>query len=219
VNREPAEALIERIAAGAEPVRPLRPPLTRALLTAGTLLALIIAAIWWLGDTRQLSARYPGREWLMAIELTTMVGTALLAIAGAFSLTVPGESKRGWLAAPLAPALVWLLLAGITCWHDWQQRGAGDWRLANSLDCLLFVLAVGLALVVPLLWRLSRAHPIDPAPVALLGALGAASLAAAMLHFFHPHSVTFLDLAVHVAAMLLVIGAVALLPRPALQPG
>jgi len=218
MSAQRADSLIERLAAGAEPVRPLRPPLARALVTAGALLALGGMAIWWLGDTGQLTTRYRGREWLMALELAALLATALLAIVGAFRFAVPGGGGRGWLVAPLVPSLLWLLLAGVTCWTDWDRRGAGGWKLAHSWDCLLFVIGVGLAVAAPLLWRLSRARPIDPAPVAVLGGLGAASLATAMLHFFHPRTVTFLDLSIHVAAMLLVIGAIALLRRPVLRP-
>jgi hypothetical protein len=65
-------------------------------------------------------------------------------------------------------------------------------------------------------WRLSRAAPIDPLPVAALGGLGAAALAAFLLQFFCPSAVTFLDLAVHLAAIAIVIGLTALLRCPIL---
>ena len=70
----------------------------------------------------------------------------------------------------------------------------------------------------PLLWLLSRARPIDPAPVALLGGLGAAALAAFLLQFFHPFQVTFIDLAFHLLAVTIVIGGAALVRRRALRP-
>jgi hypothetical protein len=70
----------------------------------------------------------------------------------------------------------------------------------------------------PLLWRLSRASPIEPLPVALLGGLGAAALAAFLLQFFHPFAVTFIDLAVHLVSIGLVVGVAALLRRRTLSP-
>jgi hypothetical protein len=65
---------------------------------------------------------------------------------------------------------------------------------------------------------LSRARPIDPLPVALLGGLGTAALSAFVLLFFHQTAVTFIDLAVHLVAILLVMGAAAMLRRQTLSP-
>jgi hypothetical protein len=69
-----------------------------------------------------------------------------------------------------------------------------------------------------LLWLLARARPIEPVPVALTAGLGIAALAAFLLQFFHPFAVTFLDLATHLAAVLLVVGAATLFNRRALAP-
>lgn len=215
---EPTEQLIDRLAGAAPAVRPLRPPLRRAALAGGALLLGVGLLVWWLGDMGQLGARYQRREAMMALELAAMAATGLTAIAAAFSLAVPGGGSRRWLLAPLPPACLWLTLAGMTCWSDLQQRGARHWQYDHSIDCLLFIAGVGTILGLPLFWRLSRARPLDPLPVAALGALGTTSLAAAMLHFFHPFAVTFPDLAVHVAAILLVIASAALLRRTALRP-
>ena len=56
-----------------------------------------------------------------------------------------------------------------------------------------------------LFWMLRRARPIAPLPVAALGTLGVAATAAFMLQFFHPFDVTVIDLALHLAAVGLVI--------------
>jgi hypothetical protein len=55
-------------------------------------------------------------------------------------------------------------------------------------------------------------------PVAVLGGLGTAAIAAFLLLFFHDTAVTFIDLAMHLAAILLVVGAAALLRRQTLSP-
>jgi hypothetical protein len=86
------------------------------------------------------------------------------------------------------------------------------------MDCLIFILATSVVLGAPLLWRLSRASPIEPLPVAVLGGLGTAALAAFLLQFFHPFAVTFIDLAVHLSAIGLVVGATAFLNRRMLSP-
>jgi hypothetical protein len=99
-----------------------------------------------------------------------------------------------------------------------MRSGSSGWEIGHSVDCLLFIIANSLLLGAPLIWRLSRARPIEPLPVALLGGLGTAALAAFLLQFFHPFAVTFIDLAVHVVAILLVVSAAALINRRALAP-
>jgi ABC-type thiamin/hydroxymethylpyrimidine transport system permease subunit len=77
---------------------------------------------------------------------------------------------------------------------------------------------VSLPLGATLVWLLSRARPIDPLPVAMLGGLGTAAIAAFILQFFHPFAVTFVDLAIHLVAIAAVVGVTALLNRRTLSP-
>jgi hypothetical protein len=209
--------LVAMLAADARPVRVLAPPLERALATLAAVALAGALAVWLAGDVGGMLARYAGREAWMAIEIVAMAATGLLAVAGAFFLSVPGGS-RGWLLAPLPPFALWLALSGLGCYADPIRQEPSGPALGHSMDCLGFILAAGLGLGAPLLWRLSRARPIDPMPVALLAGLGAAALAALLLQFFHPFAVTFLDLAVHLAAILLVVAAAAALRRRALAP-
>lgn len=213
----PTDELIEALAAEARPVRPLAGPMKRALATLAVAAVVGGLVILGLGDARQLLARYSGREALMALEMAAMLATGLLAVVGAFFVSVPGRSKQ-WLLTPLPPFLVWLLLSGLGCYGELVQRGSSGWEIGHSIDCLLFIVATSLLLGAPLIWRLSRATPIEPLPVAVLGGLGTAALAGFLLQFFHPFAVTFIDLAVHVAAILLVVSAAALINRRALAP-
>ena len=153
----------------------------------------------------------------MVAETTAMLATGIIAVCGAFALSVPGGS-RFWLGAAGAALLAWLLLSGAGCWDLIASQSAGTWRLNGHPDCFYFIVAAGAAVGLPLLWLLSRARPIDPAPVALLGGLGAAALAAFLLQFFHPFQVTFIDLAFHLLAVTIVIGGAALVRRRALRP-
>ncbi|HVM36840.1 MAG TPA: NrsF family protein [Sphingomicrobium sp.] len=210
------DALIDALASDAQPVRPLRSPLKRALSWLIAVAALSGALIPAVADVGQLAARYSGREALMVVELSAMLATASLAILGAFFIAIPGRSRR-WLLAPVAPFLAWLLLAGAGCFQLFASTGSTGGGVADSLDCLFFILLASLLLGAPLIWLLARARPLEPLPVALLGGLGTAALAAFMLQFFHPFAVTFVDLAVHVLAIALVVAASALLNRRALS--
>jgi apolipoprotein N-acyltransferase len=81
-----------------------------------------------------------------------------------------------------------------------------------------FIVGSSLLLGVPLTWLLSRARPIEPLPVALLGGLGAAALGAFTLQFFHPFAVTFIDLSFHLVAIAIVVGLAAMLNQRTLSP-
>ncbi|HMJ93568.1 MAG TPA: NrsF family protein [Allosphingosinicella sp.] len=207
---EGTDRLIDRLAADARPVRVLAPPLRRALLLLAFMGAVALVAILTMGDMDMLRARYSGREWMMFAETAAMLATGALAVTGAFFLSIPGRSRR-WLAAPLPAAVLWIALSGMGCWRDLVRHGSDGWSLGHSSDCLLFILGVSAAFGIPLFWRLSRSAPIDPLRVALLAGLGTAAMAAFLLQFFHPLAVTFMDLGVHIAAILIVIGAASLL--------
>lgn len=205
------EQLIDLLAGQAQPVRPLASPGRRAAVTLLMLGAAAAAAVAVAGDVSGLLARYNGREVLMVAEMAAMMLTAVLAVLGAFAMAVPGGSRR-WLLAPLVPLTTWFALSGLGCVFS-----DGAWAPADH-DCFTFIVAAGTLAGAPLLWRLARTRPIDPLPVALLGGLGAAATAAFILQFFHPFPLTFLDLALHTAAVLALLAAATLLRRWTLRP-
>lgn len=217
MSRSRTDTMIDRLTADVRPVRVLRPPALRALITVAAIAVVAGLAVIMLGDIGQLRGRYSGREALLALEMAAMLATAMLAIVAAFIVSIPGGSSR-WLAAPIPPFAIWLLLSGFGCYGDFVRRGGAEWQLGESMHCLLFILGTSAVLAPLLIWRLARAKPINPLPVALLGGLGIAATSAFVLQFFHPFAVTFVDLAVHLFAILVVAGAVGLINRRALDP-
>lgn len=206
------DKLIDRLTQEGVKVAPLASPARRAsttLLFATSVTALLILAI---GDIDGMRRRYSGQEWLMVAESAAMLATFLAALIGAFMLSIPGRSL-GWRLAPLLPVLCWFVLSGIGC-----LASTGRPELDHSTDCLTFISLTSLATGLPLLWLLSKAKPIEPMPVALLGGLAAAALSAFLLQFFHPFALTALDFAVHFAAILLVLAVAASFRRTILRP-
>ena len=214
MTRPPTDALIEALADRAAPVRPLARPGWRAMLAIVLLAVAGGFAIMAFGDVEQLRARYFGRESMMMLEMVAMALTAVLAIAGAFAMSVPGSSRR-WLFAPIPSALVWIGIAGAGCIGVTRSSGYDP---GHSMDCWLFISLASLAVGAPLVWRLSRAHPLDPLPIAALAGLGSAAAGAFLLQYFHPFAVTAVDFAVHLVTILLVVGIFARANRKILAP-
>jgi hypothetical protein len=207
------DKLIESLAAQLQPVRALRAPLLRALawlVVVGGLGAVIIA--------REVGAGIFMHRFAtprVALEDCATALTAITAIIAAFELSVPARSPR-WALLPLLPLLVWLGASGIGCLRNGLGvHGAGGIS-GDSPHCFEFIVGASVPLAVGLFWMLRRARPIAPLPVAALGTLGVAASAAFLLQFFHPFDVTVIDLALHLAAVALVVLVGTLWRRPLL---
>jgi hypothetical protein len=217
MSRVPTDHLIAALAQDVTPVKPLAPPLKRALATIAGMAAVGGLAVYFIADLSRLLGRYAGREHMMMLEMLAMLMTGVLAVTGAFFVSVPGRSRK-WLLAPLPSFAAWIFMSGIGCYAEMIRSGPAGWEIGHSVQCLIFIVAISLLLGVPLVWRLSRARPLDSLPVAVLGGLGVAAFSAFLLQFFHLSAATFIDLGVHVVAITLVVLATGLLNRRALSP-
>lgn len=207
------DKLIESLAARLQPVRPMHAPLLRALLwlavvgAAGALLVLRAGAV---GIFMQRIATPR-----VAVEQFATALTAVCAIIAAFELSVPGRSPR-WAVMPLPPFLIWLGASGLGCLQNGLSLHRADGFAGESPHCFAFIALASVPLAAGLFWMLRRARPIAPLPVAALGTLGVAASAAFLLQFFHPFDVTLIDLALHLAAIALVMLIGTLWSRPLL---
>lgn len=136
-----------------------------------------------------------------------LVGTLLTGVAGvvaAFNLSLHDRS-RAWALLPVPPLLLWLSSSGYACYRDWIELGTQGWALGESADCLFTIVGFSIPMGVSLLIVLARARPISPAPVATIGGLGVAGIAAFLLDFNHPIDASFLDLGWHAGAVGIVV--------------
>jgi hypothetical protein len=204
------EQLIAQLAAGAEPVKRLRPPLVRALFWLIGVAAIGAIVVPFFGDFTLFAEK--ARDPKFVIELAGTLLTGVAAVIAAFELSVPDRSPA-WAWLPLPPLILWLGTSGYNCWRDWITLGDQGWQLGESAACFGTIVGFSIPLGIALIVFLARAKPLAPMPVAALGGLGVAGLAAFFLEFNHPIDASFLDLGWHAAAVGLVIASSSLLGR------
>ncbi|KQP83058.1 NrsF family protein [Methylobacterium sp. Leaf117] len=199
----PHDVLVDSLARGLTPVRPLPAPAFRAFAWCAAALALGLALMPFADlDALRTRMAVPDLRYAALGAVLTAVAAAL----AAFQTSVPGRSWA-WATLPLAPAALWIGASGLGCLRAWVAPGTGAPDLPEASGCLVFLLTVSLPLSLGLVLMLRRACPLRPNLTAALAGLSAAAAAAALLVPFHPHDATATDLALHLVVVGLVIGA------------
>lgn len=196
------DALIDKLASDATPVRRLLPPLARAVLWLSVVAAIGTVSILMFSNLHVFAQR--AEDAKLVVEL---IGTLLTGIAGvvaAFYLSLP-DRTRLWGLAPLPPLMLWIAASGFSCYRPWLTHGPDGWQIGDSARCFVFILGASVPLGTGLFLVLRKAHPLDPTTTAALAGVGVAGLAAFLLQFFHPFDVTFMDLGIHLAAVVVVV--------------
>lgn len=198
------EDLIRTLVDDLRPVRRLAPPLLRASywLLAVFAVALVLGSMANIEALRQRLMAAPD----MWVAVAGSVLTAILAACAAFELSMP-DRKPLWALLPLPPALLWIAASGLGCLRATPVPGTHIAPLAETKDCLIFIVGLSIPLSALLLVMLRRACPLRPDLTAVLGGLAAAAAAASLLNLFHPFDAAAVDLVVHALAVGLVIAA------------
>lgn len=199
----PYERLIGSLAADLRPVRRLPPPSLRALAWLGGVAAVAVALavfadlplVW-----RRITAAPD-----MTLAVLASIATMVLAALAAFELSLP-DARRAWALLPLPAALVWIAASGVGCLRGWILPATHPMATGETGDCLMFILALSIPFSGLMIMMLRRACPLEPGLTAATAGLAAAAAAATLLNFFHPFDAAATDLAVHAAAVVLVIG-------------
>lgn len=195
--------LIDQLARDAMPIKRLASPLRRTCLFLAGVIAFVGMLVLVRGVAPGSLARFSDTRVALETMATALTGGA--ALLAAFSLAIPGRSPL-WMALPFPPLALWLGASGYGCYRNWLVYGAdGSLALGRSADCFIFILMASLPMAVALFFALRLARPLNGNAVMALGALGVAGLAAAALQLFHPFDVTVTDLALHAAAVVLVV--------------
>ncbi len=202
MTQRATEKIIEDLSRDLAPVRPLRPPLWRALLWLAVTALLLSLVIWRWANLDVFMAR--NAEPRLALERAATLLTGVSAVIAAFYLSLPDRSGL-WRYAPLPPLLLWIATSSLGCLNYGLGWGPPGDHVGESAHCFRFIVLVSTPLAVLLYLVLRRARPLQPSAVALTAALGVAALAAFVLQFFHPFDSTGIDLLMHLAAVLTIV--------------
>ena len=197
------DSLIAELGADLRPVGRLRAPLIRACVWLALVLAIALA-LASIADLPAIGQRLRAVPDMWLAVLGSTLTTVLGAIA-AFELSVP-DRRPAWALLPLPGLAVWIAATGMGCLRSW---GIPDMPMADMTEartCFTFIVSLSVPLSVALILMIRRACPLRPNLTAVTGGLTVAGAAATLLNFFHPYDAGATDIAVHVVAILLVIG-------------
>jgi hypothetical protein len=194
--------LIALLAQQARPVRPLRPPLQRAvlwLLLAAAILALFLAL---LGPRQDLWERL--RDPLYFVSVIGALTTGVLAAIAAFELSLADRSTL-WLWLPLPALLLWVSTIGYGCMAAWVAIAPGTVTLESMLRCLATLILTSLPLSLLLLVMLRHAAALRPILVSGHGALAVSGITATALSTFHELDATIMILVWNIGTAVLMV--------------
>ena len=210
------DALIAQLSADLRPVRRLAPAWQRAAVWLAAVLW-VAALLSFFTDWAALRTRLMGAPDMWLSQLGAVL-TAVCAGVAALQIAVPGRPAR-WALLPLPPLVVWVAASTAGCLRLAPVAATVVEPRLHPMACLQVLLLVSLPLTLLLMWQLMRAYPLRPGLTAALCGLASAGAAASLLTLIHPFDATAEDLAVHGAAVLLVVGAARWFGGRALEEG
>lgn len=176
--------LIDVLAADLTPVRPLRPPVTRAacwLLLAALILALLVVSQ---GVRPDLAQRLQDPAFVARMAGTVLTG--VFAAVAAFMLSLPDRSRL-WLLLPTPALALWLSAIGYQCLTAWVSFEPNGIHLGATARCFATLVLTSLPLSLVMLIMLRYAAPLRPTGVILVGSLAVAAIAATALSLVYDH--------------------------------
>ena len=137
------EKLIEGLSQALAPVRPLRPPVVRALLWLAAAMVCVGAALMRWANLDLFMTR--NADPRLALECAATLLTGVTAVIAAFYLSVPDRSSL-WRYAPLPPLALWIATSSLGCLEYGIGWGPPGHRLGESLHCFRFILMLSVPL-------------------------------------------------------------------------
>ena len=196
------DELIATLAAQAQPLRRLAPPMQRLLIGLAIALVIMTATVFIHGFRPDLMSQIGDMRFVLEFGASLLTG--ICALAAAFLLALPDRSPN-YIFLPI-PALILLLLTlGGGCYADYVHIGPAGLELGASMFCFGYIAEVSLLLTIPMVIMLRHAARVRPGPVMLMIGLSAATLASGALKLFHDDDTAMMILIWHGGATLVVV--------------
>ncbi len=198
----PRDALVADLLADLRPV----PRLVSPWIKVAGWLAIVLALAVALASVADLAVM---KHRMMAVPdmWQAMVGsgvTAALAAVAAFQLGLPDRSPA-WGLCPLPGLALWLGASGMGCARDWLVPGASAPSTMPPSHCVMSIVSLSVPLSVAIFVMLRRGYSLHPSLMGVMAGLAVAAAAATLLDIVHPYDAAVTDLAVHAAAIALVV--------------
>jgi hypothetical protein len=194
--------LINALAADATPVRPLRPPLARAVawLTFAVVLLVLLAVAKGLRPDLAERLQQP----VFAAGIVAAIATGILAAVAAFMVSLPDRSRL-WLLLPAPSLLVWVSTIGYGCLTNWLSVGPEGLRFGETIRCFATLLLTSVPLSLAMLMMVRHAALLRPTAVIMTGSLSVAAITATALSLFHNLDATVMILIWNLGTSVLII--------------
>ena len=196
------ETFIDGLASDLRPVHRLWSPGRRAAAWT-TVVTVVACGLAWFSDLPDLAHRLVSVPdmWLAVLGSSS---TAVLGSVAVFHLCLPTGSSR-WALLPLPGLALWIAGTGLGCFRSWLIPGLEPATLTEARTCFGFIVLLSVPLSAMTIFMVRRGYPLRPNVAAATGGLAVAAAAATLLNFFHPYDVGVTDIAVHAAAIGLVV--------------
>ena len=174
--------LIRHLGADRTPVRRLGSPWRRAVHWLAVALVSIVFVV--LMATPRQDLKLVLADPRFQIEQLAALVTAAVAAVAAFSLIVPGRSRK-ILFLLIIPMAIWLTSMGVGCVRDWLRLGSDVLKIQPDWICFPAIAMAGAVPAAAMVVMLRRGAPLAPWASVTLGALAAAALGNFGLRLFH----------------------------------
>jgi hypothetical protein len=203
--------LINALAADATPVRPLRPPLTRAVawFTFAVVVLTLLAVARGLRPDLAERLRQPA----FIVGIVAAIATGISAAVAAFALSLPDRSRL-WLLLPAPGLIVWVATIGYGCLTNWLSVGPEGLRFGEAIRCFATLVLTSVPLSLAMFMMVRHAALLQPTAAIMTGSLSVAAITATALSLFHNLDATVMILIWNLGTSALIIAlACAVGPR------
>jgi hypothetical protein len=179
--------LIQLLAEGCEPVRPLPPRWTRTAEWLAVALLYVLLVVLVVSPRPDLAAKI--LDWRFVIEQVPALATGVAAAVAAFATIVPGYSRK-FLALPFLSLSIWFGALGLAYVQDnvrdWIRPGPDALAPHPDWYCVPAIVLVGSVPAIAITTMLRRGAALRLHLTAALGGLAAAALGSFGVRFFCP---------------------------------